>query len=310
MKLFGLNASAEGAQRVARELGTSLASHEEREFEDGEFKIRPLESVRRARVVVYQSLSGAAGASANDKLVRTLVFVGALRDAGAAAISVLAPYLAYARKDRRTKQRDPITIRYVAQLFESVGVDELITADVHNQAAFENAFRCQTRNVELAPLFVEHFSSLATSSERLVVVSPDAGGVKRARRFAALLSDRTERPVDVAFVEKHRSEGRVTGDLFAGDVRGATVIIIDDLISGGTTMLRSASACLEHGALRVHAAATHGVFTPQAAACLDRPALESVVVTDSVCDVRTRGEPLASKLTVLESAGLLAQAVR
>jgi ribose-phosphate pyrophosphokinase len=308
MKLFGLNASAEGARRVALKLGVELAAHEEREFEDGEFKIRPLERVRREHVFVYQSLAGSAGASPNDKLARVLFFVGALKDAGAASVSVVVPYLAYARKDRRTKPRDPVTTRYVAQMFEALGVDEVITTDVHNPAAFENAFRCHKRNIEAAPLFVEHFSSLAASG-RLVVVSPDAGGVKRARFFADLLAERVKRTVDMAFVEKQRSEGHVSGNLFAGDVREASVVVLDDLISGGTTMLRAASLCLERGAVCVHAAATHGIFAHEAAAKLGDPALTSIVVTDTVCDVRVRGEPIASKLVVLESAQLIAQAI-
>jgi ribose-phosphate pyrophosphokinase len=309
MKLFGLKAS-EQARRVADQLGIELSQHEERDFEDGEFKIRPLESVCQEHVFVYHSLAGGAGMSPSDKLCRLLFFVGALKDASAARVSVLAPYLAYARKDRRTKPRDPVTTRYVAQMFEAMGVDEIITVDVHNPAAFENAFRCRKCNLEAASLFVAHFAALAKAAKRLVVVSPDAGGVKRARSFSELLAQQIEGPVDLAFVEKQRSEGRVSGELFAGDVRDATVIVLDDLISGGTTMLRVASMCLERGAHSVHAAATHGVFAREAAANLAASTLASIVVTDTVCDVRSRGAQFTSKLVVIESAPLLAQSVR
>lgn len=309
MKLFAINASRAGAERLAQTLGVELAAHEEREFEDGEFKIRPLESVRGERVVVYQSMSGIAGASVNDKLMRALVFAGGLKDAGAAELVLVAPYLAFARKDRRTKFRDPISTRYIAQLCEAVGVDELITMDVHNLAAFENAFRGRKQNVEAAPLFAEHFRPLAASAQRMVVVSPDSGGVARARRFADLLAEYSERTVDLAFVEKHRSEGKVTGGLFAGDVEDAEVIVIDDMISGGTTMLRAATLCLERGARSAHAAATHGVFAAQAAVKLADPALASVVTTDSVCDVRERARDFADKLVVLASAARLAGAL-
>lgn len=310
MKLFGIQASLDGAQRLARELGLEVASHEEREFEDGEFKIRPLESVAGERVVVYQSLSGQAGMSVNDKLMRALVFVGALKDAGAAEVVFVAPYLAFARKDRRTKSRDPVTTRYIAQMCEAVGVDEIVTMDVHNRAAFDNAFRCRKQTIEAAPIFAEHFRALAASAGRAVVLSPDAGGVKRAREFARELTESSERAVDLAFVEKHRSEGRVSGGLFAGEVGDAVVIIFDDMICGGTTMLRAARLCLERGAKSVHVAATHGVFAAQAADALGDPALASIVVTDSVCDVRERGQALAGRLTVLESAGLLGGALR
>jgi len=309
VKLFGIQASRAGAERLARALGLKLARQEEREFEDGEFKIRPLESVRRQRVAIYQSLSGQEGISVNDKLMRALVFAGALKDAGAQETVLVAPYLAFARKDKRTKARDPISTRYVAQMCEAVGIDTVITMDVHNVAAFENAFRCGTRNVEAAPVFAEHFRALAASATRAVVVSPDAGGVARARRFADLLAVCSERTVDVAFVEKHRSEGQVTGGLFAGEVEDAAVIIIDDMISGGTTMLRAATMCLERGASHVHAAATHGVFAAHAGEAFTDPAIASVVVTDSVCDVLARGHAFADKLVVLESTGQLAAAL-
>lgn len=309
MKLFGLKASLEEASRLARELGLELSAHEEREFEDGEFKIRPLDSVRRERVLIYQSMAGDAGGSANDKLVRALVFAACLKDAGASEIVLVAPYLAFMRKDRRTKARDPVTTRYVAQLIEAAGVDEVVAVDVHNPAAFENAFRCRARTVESAPLFVEHFRVLASSTPRVVVVSPDAGGVKRARHFAGLLAAASGCTAALGFVEKHRSEGRVTGDLFAGEVRNAAVIVIDDLISGGTTMRRAAALCRERGALSVHAAATHGVFAPAAAAALADSEFASIVVTDTVCDVRERGAALGP-LLVLEIARCLALALR
>ena len=309
MKLFGLHGSIAGARALAGELGLDLAPHEEREFEDGEFKIRSLADVRRERAVIYQSCAGSADASANDKLMRALIFAGALKDAGAADVTLVAPYLAYARKDRRTKARDPVSTQYLAQMIESVGIDEVVVADVHNPAAFENAFRCRKQNVDTAPLFVGHFLPIAAAAARVAVVSPDAGGVKRARHFADLLAEATASPVDLAFVEKHRSEGRVTGELFAGEVRGATVIVVDDMICGGTTMRRAALQCLERGARIVHAAATHGVFTPETAAALEAGAVASIVVTDSVEDAAPRGSAFASRLTVLPCASAIAAAL-
>jgi ribose-phosphate pyrophosphokinase len=190
-----------------------------------------------------------------------------------------------------------------------VGVDEVVTMDVHNPAAFENAFRCRTLNVEAAALFVDHFKPIASSAERLVVVSPDAGGVKRARDFADRLAAAAGRPVDLAMIEKQRSEGRVTGDLFAGIVENATVVVIDDMISGGTTMRRAAALCLARDAQFVHAAATHGVFAPEAAEALGEGPLASIVVTDTVAHGRGLDPGLASKLAVLDSAACLAAAL-
>ena len=154
LRLFALQATAELGQAVADALGCRLAAHEERAFEDGEHKVRPLDAVGGANVYVVQSLHGGPAESANDKLCRLLFFVGALKDAGAARVTAVVPYLCYARKDRRTKPRDPVTTRYVAALVEAMGVDRVVAMDVHNPAAFENAFRCPAEHLEARPLFV------------------------------------------------------------------------------------------------------------------------------------------------------------
>lgn len=310
MKLFALNASRESAAAAARSLGIELAAHEEREFEDGEFKVRALESVRGRQVFVWQSLHGEPGASAADKLCRLLFLVGALKDAGAGDVVCVAPYLAFARKDRRTKPRDPITTRYVAALFESVGCDGIVTMDVHNVAAFENAFRCPSLNVDPAPLLARHFAPAARAAARVAVLAPDAGAVKRARSFASCLEQQSGAPVELAFAEKSRSEGRVSGDRFAGDVAGALVIVVDDLVSGGTTLSRAARAATERGAAEVHAAVTHGLFARGAADVLAGAGLRSIVATDTIGDVASRGAGLADRLVVVETAGLFADAIR
>jgi ribose-phosphate pyrophosphokinase len=310
MKLFTLEATRDFAERLGARTAARLAAHEEREFEDGEFKVRALESVRGEQVFVCQSLCSDARHTVNDKLCRLLFFAGALKDAGAAEVVALVPYLAYARKDRRTKSRDPVTTRYLAAMFEAVGVDTIVTADVHNLAAYENAFRCRKENLEAAPLFVEHFQSALGADERVVVVSPDAGGVKRARVFASLLGEAAGDPVDVVFMEKQRSEGRVSGEAFAGEVSGATAIVVDDLISGGTTMVRAARACMERGAAAVHCAATHGVFGAGSDSKLGAPEVQTVVVTDTIGGLRERCPGLQSKLVVLDSSTLFAAAVR
>ena len=310
MKLFGMNAIRAYAERLAHGLGVPLAAHEERDFEDGEFKIRPLESVRGDRVFVCQSLAADETHSVSDKLCRLLFFCGALNDAGAAHVTAVAPYLAFGRKDRRTKARDPITTSYAARLFEAVGVEAVVTIDAHNVAAFENAFRGRKEHFEATSLFAEHFAPLAAHAPKVVVLSPDAGGVKRARAFAALLAERTKRGVDLAFMEKHRSGGEVTGDLFAGDVAGALVIVFDDMIVSGTTIARAAAACAERGADAVHAAATHALLAHGVAGVLGNAALSSLVVTDSVGDAARRCAGLgALKIEILETAPLLARAI-
>jgi ribose-phosphate pyrophosphokinase len=309
MKVFGLNASQDFALRLAERLGVPLAEHEEREFEDGECKLRPLERVRGERVLVCQSLYGESGLSPHDKLCRLLFFVGALKEAGAIEVTAITPYLAYARKDRRTQPRDPVTSRYLALLLEASGVDMVVTMDVHNLAAYENAFRCRKENLQAAPLLAEHFRPLVQSADRVAVLSPDAGGIKRAKSFARVLNARFERPVELAFMEKERSLGRVSGEAFAGDVEGAAVIIVDDLISGGTTMARSAKACMARGAREVHAAATHGVLARVAGETLASALLSSVVIMDTVGGVRERCPELGEKLHVLDSTAVFAEAL-
>ncbi|MGE3296069.1 MAG: ribose-phosphate diphosphokinase [Porticoccaceae bacterium] len=309
LKLFALSESGALGARIATALGVALGMHEERDFEDGEHKIRPLESVRNGDVFVVQSLYGEPEKSVNDKFLRLLFFIGALKDAGAARVTAVIPYLCYARKDRKTKARDPITTRYVAQLLEAVGTDRVAVLDVHNPAAFQNAFRCATELLDTARLFAGHFAA-RIGVEPVVVVSPDTGGIKRAERLRETLGRELGRAVGSAFMEKKRSAGVVSGEALVGEVEGATVIVVDDLISTGGTLLRAAQACRRQGARRVHAVAAHGLFVGEAGRLLADPALDSLVVTDSIPPFRLEETPARAKLTPIEIAPLLAEAIR
>ena len=202
-------------------------------FEDGEHKGRPLEGVRGRDVYVLQSLHGGPDASADDKFCRLLFFLGAVRDAGAARVTAVIPYLAYGRKDRRTKPRDPVTTRYIAQLLEAMGIDCVVTMDAHNLVAFQNAFRCRAEHLDSRMVFGGPLAALIGAAEPVVVASPDPGGVKRAQLFRESFAQRLGREVGSAFAEKRRSGGVVSGDLLVGDVAGATVVVVDDLISTG-----------------------------------------------------------------------------
>lgn len=306
--VFALNATAELGERVAEALGSRLAPHEEREFEDGEHKSRPLESVRGADVYVVQSLHGVGGQSVNDKLVRLLLFVGALKESGADRVTAVAPYLCYSRKDRRTKPNDPVSTRYIAQMIEAVGTDRVVTLDVHNLAAYQNAFRCATEHLEARHIFAEPVAALLGSDE-VVVLSPDTGGVKRADRFREALEARLNRPVANGFMEKRRSGGEVSGGLLTGEVAGRAVVIVDDLIAGGTTVVRAAVACLEAGAARVMAVATHAVFSAGTGQKLAASPLEKIFVTDSV-PLSGTDTTLDSRLQVVGVAPFLSTAIR
>lgn len=306
--LFALNASRGFGKQVAARLNIALCDHEERDFEDGEHKARPLENVRGRDAFVVQSLYGEAGESVNDKLLRLLFFTGALKDASAAEVTAVVPYLGYARKDRKTKSRDPVTTRYMAALLEAVGTNRVVTIDVHNLAAFQNAFRCRTDHLEATGLFVEHFLPLIGNGA--VVVSPDAGGVKRADRFRKALTRAAGKDIGAAFMEKYRSRGVVSGETFVGDVEGRAAIVIDDLISTGTTMVRAARACRERGATAVHAVATHGIFVGDAATVVADPAFDSIVVTNTIPPFRLPADLVEKRLTVLDATPLFAEAIR
>jgi len=307
--LFAPAASTALGARVASALGAALASHEEREFSGGEHKMRALESVRGRSVYVLQSLFGDSAGSANDRLCRLLFFIGALKDAGARHVTACIPYLAYARKDRRTKARDPVTSRYVAQVLEAVGTDAVIALDVHNLAAFDNAFRCESIHLEATALFVQRFAADRGITQR-AVVSPDVGGIKRARHFQERLELALGHPVDAGFMDKKRSEGVVSGDTLVGNVSGKGVILIDDLISSGTTILRALDACRRAGAARVDVVATHATFTPEARRLFESSGPDSVIVTDSVTLAEGYLPYLNRTLQVLPIAPLFAEAIR
>jgi len=307
-RIFALQATAQLGSDIAQALGVQLAAHEERDFEDGEHKVRPLDTVQNADVYVVQSLHAGPTESANDKLCRLLFFIGALKDAGAARATAVVPYLCYARKDRRTKPNDPVTTRYVATLFEAVGTDAIIALDVHNPTAFENAFRIRTVALTAAPLFVAHVKTLG--DEPLCVVSPDPGGVKRAELFRQALEQAVGRPIEKGFSDKHRSAGVVTGDLFVGEATGTTALIIDDLISSGNTLLRAAHSVRKAGARKVIALVTHGLFMSGAAKVVADPAIDRLVLTDAVPPFRLEPSAPKAKLDTLATASLFAEAIR
>ncbi len=306
MRLFALAQARSLGKTVACSLGCDLSIHEERAFEDGEHKIRALTEVRESDVYVLQALAGSGDSSVNDNLMRLLFFLGACREHGAARVTALVPYLAYSRKDRQTKRNDPVSSRYTAQLFEAVGLDRLVTIDVHNLAAFQNAFRCQAVHLEARSLFVPRIQHLAGDLP-VAVLSPDSGGVKRAEGLRRGYEEATGDSAVFGLLEKHRSGGKVTGDLFAGDVEGRAVFIFDDLISTGKTVLRAARASRKRGALMVVAMATHGLFGTGSEEMLRDSALDAVLVTNTLPSAERRAKDLPrDRLEILDIAPLLA----
>jgi len=310
-RLFALSESQELARSIAESAGLTLAPLEERRFESGEFKLRPLESVRDRAAFVVESLAGDPAVPTTERLVRLLFLLSGLKDAGALRRIALVPYLAFARKERRTQLRDPVNTRYVAQLLEAAGLDRLMALDVHNPAALDNSFRIPVDHLSAMPMMADHFARRLTTSP-LTVVSPDVGGIKRAQLFRELLQHRIGREVEMSFIEKRRSLDVVSSGSLVGDVSGRDVIVIDDLCASGGTLVRAAGICRSAGAAAVHAAVTHVPLPAGLTAVLAAAQLTSVVVTDSVGPLshtaHSGGE--TAKLTVLTVGPLFGQALR
>lgn len=310
--LAALSESRELAVAIAREANLPLIPIEERSFEGGEFKLRPLESVRGRQVFVLQTLAGTHEASAPARLLRLLFLLMGLRDAGADSSVAVVPYFPFARKDRRTQIRDPVTSRYVAELLEAAHSDCVISLDVHNPAAFDNAFRVRTIHLTALPLMADHFARIgAVVNGGIAVVSPDVGGIKRAQIFRELMAARTGREIGLAFVEKRRAKGNVASGSLAGDVSGRAVIVLDDLCATGGTLIRAAETCLHAGAAATHVAVTHTPLAAGLEALMTAEPITSITVTDSVGVAFPARRPPsgAGKLVTLSTAPLFGQAL-
>ncbi len=308
--IFALGRMGGLAEKIAHQLGTIVSAHEERRFEDGEHKIRPLTGVRNRDVYVLADLVSSGGESVNDKLCKLLFFIGALKQSAAARVNVIAPYLCYGRKERQTKPRDPVATRYLAQMFEAVGCDCVVTVAAHDLAAFQNAFRIETEHLDLHALFA-HALAPHLAGKEVAVVSPDPGGEKRAELFRETLERVLGAPVTKALVDKKRSMGQVTGELFAGDVAQRTAIVVDDMISTGGTMTRAAVACRRNGATEVIALAAHGLISGEAEKFLHDPSIDQIWIADGLpVSAKVKGAVAEGRLRIVETAGLLADVIR
>ncbi len=308
MRLFALGATRDFGEAVARALGRDLDPLEEREFEDREHKARPMVGVRGADAYVIQSLHGSREESPNDKLCRLLFFLGALRTNGAARITAVIPYLAYARKDRQTKPRDPLTARYIAELIEAMGATRVVAMEVHNPVAYQNAFRIETVALDLRGVLLDRATGLAGDGP-VAVSAPDPGGVKRAQLFREALEARLDRAVGFALMEKRRSAGVVSGSLLAGEVEGARVLVVDDMVASGQTMTRAAEALRSAGAAEVWALAAHGLFTEGAEEALADPRVAGWIVTDTVPPFRIAESPSRARVEHVSAAPLFGEVI-
>ncbi len=299
IQLFAGNAIPELANRIAERLYTSLGDATVSRFSDGEIQVQINENVRGGDIFVIQSTC----APTNDNLMELLVMIDALRRASAGRITAVIPYFGYARQDRRVRSaRVPITAKVVADFLSSVGVDRVLTCDLHAEQ-IQGFFDVPVDNVFGSSILLNDILK-KTDLEKPIVVSPDIGGVVRARAIAKLLND-----TDMAIIDKRRPKANVAQVMnVIGDVNGRDCILVDDMIDTGGTLGKAAEALKERGAKRVFAYATHPVLSGNAVANLSNPALDEIVVTDTI---GLTPEIIAlGKVRQLTLSGMLAEAIR
>jgi ribose-phosphate pyrophosphokinase len=272
MKIFAGNAVPELAQRVADRLYTKLGDASVGRFSDGEISVEIHENVRGSDVFIIQSTC----APTNDNLMELIVMIDALRRASAGRITAVIPYFGYARQDRRVRSaRVPITAKVVADFLSNVGVDRVLTIDLHAEQ-IQGFFDVPVDNAFGTPILLEDMKQ--RNFDNPIVVSPDIGGVVRARAFAKVLDD-----TDLAIIDKRRPKANVSQVMhIIGDVKGRDCIIVDDMIDTGGTLSKAAEALKAHGAKNVYAYATHAVFSGNAAKIIEESVIDEIIITDSI----------------------------
>lgn len=296
MKLFALNSNLPLAEKIAERVGVPLSKSIVTRFSDGEIQINIDESVRGCDVYLIQSTSNPV----NDNLMELLIMIDAVRRASANKINVVMPYYGYARQDRKTKAREPITAKLVANMLETAGADRVLALDLH-AAQIQGFFDIPSDNLMGAPLLADYF--LRHHLEKgAVVVSPDHGGVTRARKLAEFLH------TPIAIVDKRRPRANVAEVMnIIGDVKGKRCIIIDDMIDTAGTLTLAAQALIDAGATEVYASATHAILSGPAIKRLNDSPIKTLVLTDSI---NQPAEKKLDKMVLLSVGPLIGDAIK
>jgi len=295
IKLFALNSNRPLAEEISRTSGIEISNVDVVRFADGEISINIEESVRGHDVFVVQSTSSPA----NEHLMELLILADAIKRASAKTLTVLMPYYGYSRQDRKAKSRQPITAKLIADMLQVAGVDRLICIDLH-AAQIQGFFNVPIDNFPAAPLLADHFL-YSKHLQNIVVVSPDHGGVTRARVFARILN------APLAIIDKRRPEpNKAEVQNIIGDVSGKIAIMVDDIIDTAGTLIAGAEALIEAGATHVYAAATHPVFSGDAIERIQNSVICEVVVTDTIHIPNIKK---SSKITQLSIGPLLGQSI-
>jgi ribose-phosphate pyrophosphokinase len=296
LKIFTGNANPSLTGEICKELGLELAQAMVKQFSDGEIRIQIQENVRGADVFVIQPTCKPVDRS----LMELLFMIQALKLASAERITAVLPYYGYARQDRKDKPRVPISAKLVASLLETSGADRVLTLDLH-AAQIQGFFNVPVDHLFASPVLIEHFRSLRRP--HMTVVSPDAGGVERARAFAKRLNS------PLAIIDKRREEANVAEVMnVVGEVEGRHCLLVDDLIDTAGTLVNGAEALLEKGAAGVSACATHAVLSGPAVSRIEASRLEEVVFTNSI--PLSKEAKKCTRIKSLSVANLLAEAIR
>lgn len=292
LKLIAGNANPDLAQAIARRLKIELTPAKIGRFSDGEIQVKIIDGVRGADCFIIQSTCSPV----NENIMELLVVADALKRASARRITAVIPYYGYARQDRKAEPRVPITSKLIANLITVSGIDRVLTMDLHARQ-IQGFFDIPVDHLYARPVLLEYFQNLKLHNP--IVVSPDAGGVERARAFAKLLN------ADLAIVDKRRPRPNEAAIMnIIGDVKSRNAIILDDMIDTAGTLTKVADAIKKAGALKVYAAASHGVLSGEAIEKIKNSSLEEVAITDSI--VHKKDLP---KIKILSIANLLAEAI-
>ena len=298
MKIVACNSNRPLAEAVASTLLQPLTKASVRRFADMEVFVEIQENVRGEDVFIIQSTSFPA----NDNLMELLIAMDALRRSSARRITAVIPYFGYARQDRKSAPRTPISAKLVANLITEAGANRVLTMDLH-AAQIQGFFDIPVDNLYAAPIFTRHIQDNFKDTEKLMIVSPDVGGVVRARTIASRLH------CDLAIIDKRRERAGVSEVMnVIGDVSGRDCILVDDLVDSGGTHCNAAEALMKRGARSVHAYVTHGVLSGGAVQRIKDSPIESMVITDSI--VATEAVKASPNIKQLPIAPLLAEAIK
>lgn len=296
LKLFSLNSNNPLAKEIAEEMGVELGKSSVKHFSDGEVQISIEESIRGCDVFIVQSTS----APVNEHLMELLIMVDAVKRASARTVNVVMPYYGYARQDRKAKAREPITAKLVANLLETAGATRVIVLDLH-APQIQGFFDILIDHLVAVPLLAEYFGTKGFNTEDLVIVSPDHGGVTRARKLA----ERLKAPI--AIIDKRRPKPNVAEVMnIVGNVDGKICILIDDIIDTAGTITIGADALIQSGAKEVFACCSHPVLSGPAIERIENSSIKELIVTNTI---QLSEDKLSPKIKQISVAKLMADAI-